>query len=111
MTCVLHIFVILFFSGHSLPESGAVTDGNAGPSAEGVGEQCSVTVTASGLHLHVASEGILKLLLNLGKLHGVWLKKLQRQFDSNSFTLPNFPDPGEVWQWRVALPETHKSRQ
>lgn len=68
-----------------------MTDGKAGPSAEGIGEQCSVTVKASELHLRVGSEGILEQLLNLGKLHGVWLKKLQMQFDSNSFSSTQFP--------------------
>lgn len=88
MFCISLSFCFFFWSFTSVtfPESGAVTDGNAGPSSEGVGEQCSVTVKASGLHLHVAREGILKQLLNLGKLHSVWLKKLQMQFDSNSFS-------------------------
>ena len=91
--CLCHfVFFFWSFTSVTFPESGAVTGGNAGPSTEGVEEQCSVTVKASGLHLHVAREGILKQLLNLGKLHGVWLKKLQMQFDSNSST--QFP-----WSW------------
>lgn len=95
MACVLRIFVVLVFfwsfTSVTFPEAGAVTDGNAGPSAEGVGEQCSLTVRASVLHLHVGSEGILKQLLNLGKLHGIWLKKLKMQFDPNSSSSTQFP--------------------
>lgn len=62
MACVLHIFgnFVFFWSFTSVtfPEAGAVTDGNAGLSAEGVGEQCSLTLKASELHLHIGSEGI-----------------------------------------------------
>lgn len=86
-----HFVFFRSFTSVTFPEDEAVTDGKAGPSTEGTGEQCSVTVKASELHLHIGSEGILKQLLNLGKLHGVWLKKLQMQFDSNSFSSTQFP--------------------
>ena len=92
--CLCHFVFSWSFTSVTFPESGAVTGGNAGPPAEGLGEQCSVTVKASGLHLRVAREGILKQVLNLGKLHGERLKKLQMQFDSDSFSSTQFP-----WSW------------
>lgn len=89
--CLCHFVFSWSFTSVTFSESGAVTGGNAGPPAEGLGEQCSVTVKASGLHLRVAREGILKQVLNLGKLHGERLKKLQMQFDSDSFSSTQFP--------------------